>query len=178
MCVNLQHNRKAVTGKHCWKVAFFLAMATTFVPSGIAAAGTANTTFQVTAIVPAECIIAATDLAFGTYSVIAGTAVQGNTSVDVTCSGGTPFEVSLGTGTGAGATIATRKMTSGTNTLDYTLYRDAGRTQVWGQTAGTDTVSGAGIGTVQTIAVYGTISASQAAFAGAYVDTITAIITF
>lgn len=141
-------------------------------------AATATDTFQVTATVPDECIISATDMAFGNYSVTAGTAVDGATTLSVTCSGGTAYEVSLDAGAGSGATATTRKMTSGANTLDYSLYQDAGRTQVWGDTAGSNTVSGSGTGSAQTINVYGRISASQAAAAGAYSDTITATISF
>ena len=141
-------------------------------------AATATDTFQVTATVPDECIISATDLAFGNYSVTVGAAVDGSTNLSVTCSGGTAYEVSLDAGAGAGASVATRKMTSGANTLDYSLYQDAGRTQVWGVTSGTDTVAGTGTGSAQTISVYGQIAAAQPAAAGSYADTITATVTF
>ena len=150
-------------------------------PSGLfleANAATSSDTFQVTATVPDECTISATDLAFGSYSVTAGTAVDGSSSLSVTCSGGTAYEVSLDAGVGSGATVAARKMTSGSDTLDYTLYRDSGRTQVWGDTSGTNTLSGNGSGSGQTISVYGRITAAQTAAAGSYTDTVTATITF
>lgn len=144
----------------------------------LAQAATTTDTFQVTATVPDECIISATDLAFGNYSVTVGAAVDGTTSLSVTCSGGTSYVVSLNAGTGAGASVAVRKMTSGANTLNYSLYQNAARTQVWGETSGTDTVAGTGTGSAQSITVYGRIAASQPAAAGSYADTVTATVTF
>lgn len=146
--------------------------------SSFARAATATDTFQVTATVPNECIISATDLAFGNYSVTVGAAVSGSTNLSVTCSGGTAYSVSLNAGSGSGATVSIRKMTSGANSLNYSLYRDASHTLVWGQTVGTDTVAGTGNGSAQSITVYGRIAASQAAAAGSYADTVTATVTF
>jgi spore coat protein U-like protein len=144
----------------------------------VAPAATTSTTFKVTSTVPDECAVSVSDLAFGNYSVPAGTAVDGSTPLIVTCSGGTSYEIALNAGTGSGASIAIRKMTSGSNTLNYTLYRDAPRTQLWGQTAAADTVSGTGTGSVQSISIFGRIVASQAAAAGSYIDTITVTVTF
>lgn len=156
----------------------FLSAALSVCAVPLAHAATATDTFQVTATVPDECIVAATDLAFGNYSVTVGAAVDGSTTLSVTCSSGTAYEVSLDAGTGAGATVSVRKMTSGANTLDYSLYQDAGRTQVWGVSSGVDVVAGTGTGSAQAITVYGRIAASQAAAAGSYADTVTATVTF
>ena len=60
-------------------------------------------------------------------------------------------------GPASGATVATRKMTSGAATVNYTLYSDSGRTTVWGNTIGTDTVAGTGNGAAQTLTVYGRV---------------------
>ena len=50
-------------------------------------------------------------------------------------------------------------MLNGTNQLAYSLFRDAGRTQNWGQTIGTDTTTGTGTGANQTLTIYGRVPA-------------------
>jgi spore coat protein U-like protein len=79
----------------------------------------------------------------------------------------------------AGATVANRKMTGpAANQLNYSLFRDAGRTSNWGNTVGTDTVPGAGTGVAQTFTVFGRIPGSQPRAPGTYSDTITVTLTF
>lgn len=143
-----------------------------------AGAGTETDTFNVTASVPDECVVSVDDLDFGSYSVTAGSAVDATTTVNVTCSGGTDYEIALDSGTGSGASVATRKMTSGANTLDYSLYQDASFTQVWGETSGTNTYESTGTGVAQSITIHGQIVGAQGAAAGSYSDTITATISF
>ena len=134
--------------------------------SGQAQAATATTTFSVTA----------TNLAFGAYT----TAQVDNTStISVTCTKGTTYNVGLDAGTSAGATVTTRKMTGpGGDTLAYALYQDSARTINWGNTVSTDTVIGTGNGSAQTLTVYGRVPAGQFVTPGAYTDTITATITY
>jgi len=70
-------------------------------------------------------------------------------------------------------------MTDGSNTLEYNLYTDAGRTTVWGDgTASSVTAAGTGSGAQQSLTVYGRIPASQSVPAGSYSDTVTATINF
>jgi len=135
-------------------------------------------TFQVTADISASCTVVATDLAFGTYDVFSATPTDGTATMDVTCTNATTYDVGLDEGTGTGATVASRKMTSGANLLNYSLYQESGRTTVWGDTAGVDTVSGTGSGSAQTITAYGRIFALQSSAPGSYADTITVTVTF
>lgn len=144
-------------------------------PATPALAATATTTFQVTATVLGTCLISANNLAFGNYS---GTQVDGTTTLSVTCTNTTTYNVGLDAGTGSGATVSNRKMTGGSETLDYALYSNSGRTTNWGNTVGTDTVSGTGNGSAQTLTVYGRIAASQYPAPASYSDTITATITY
>jgi spore coat protein U-like protein len=69
-------------------------------------------------------------------------------------------------------------MINGTNTVGYQLYRDTGRTQVWGTTIGTDTVAGTGNGTSQAITVYGRVPPQTTPPAATYNDTVNVTVTY
>ena len=141
-----------------------------------AAAATATTTFSVTATVQATCLISGNNLGFGTYT---GSAVAATTTLSVTCTNGTTYNVGLNAGTASGATVTTRAMTGPASaTLNYALYQDSGHTTNWGNTVGTDTKSGTGNGSAQTLTIYGNLAASQYPTPGSYTDTITATITY
>lgn len=143
-------------------------------------AGSTSANLTVTATVQATCIISPATVAFGTYS---GTQIQNSaSSISVTCTNGTTYNVGLGAGTASGATVTTRKMsglTSGnTDTLGYSLFRDDAYKNNWGITVGTDTVPGTGTGNAQTLTVYGQLNGSQYPTADSYSDTVTATITW
>lgn len=141
-------------------------------------AQTATTTFAVSATVLTTCLVAATPLAFGNYDPSSESNLDATNTVTVTCTTGTAYDIGLDTGTGTGATVTTRKMTFGTDTLDYTLYQDSSRTTVWGNTVGTDTVD-ATAGLLPTAhTVYGRVASGQNVPAGAYADTITVTVTY
>ena len=150
-----------------------IGMAAASVP---AVASTATTTFNVTATVQATCLISANNLGFGTYS---GSAIATTTTMSVTCTNGTTYNVGLNAGTAAGATVTARAMTGpGAATLSYALYQDSGHSTNWGNTVGTDTKSGTGNGSAQSMTVYGNLTANQYPTPGSYSDTITATITY
>lgn len=140
-------------------------------------AATATATFQVTATVQATCQIAATNLAFGVYT---GVQTDNTSTVTITCTNSTPYNVGLSAGGAPGATVTTRSMIGGTAGagLSYALFSDAARTINWGNTIATDTVVGTGNGTGQPLTVFGRIKAGQFVAPGAYTDTITATVTF
>lgn len=134
---------------------------------------TVSTTFRVNARVEAVCEVTASDLAFGTYTAQAGTPLQGTTLLRATCTPGTTYNVGLDAGTSPGATINQRKMASGANSLNYQLYSDSARNTIWGNTTGTDTVTGTGTGLAVDHTVFGAVPAAQVVPAGDYQDTIT-----
>lgn len=140
-----------------------------------ASAGSANATLGVSASVSATCTISTSAVAFGAYS---GTQVDATGTVTANCVTGTAWTIGLGTGAGSGATTSNRKMSSGTNTLGYTLYSDSGRTTNWGNAIGVDTVAGTGTGASQNQTVYGRIAQGTAPAAGSYADTVVATINF
>ena len=138
--------------------------------------GTVTTTFTVTATVLANCVISANALNFGSYS---GSLINTSSVLTVTCTNTTVFNIGLNAGLATGATVTTRKMTGPSSaTLRYSLFRDGGRTQNWGNTVGNDTLLSTGTGTAQQYNVYGQIPAAQYVTPGAYADTIIATITY
>jgi spore coat protein U-like protein len=144
-----------------------------------AQAVTTTTTFPVTATVLKACIVTANPLAFGNYDPTAATALDGSTTLSVLCTVGTSFTVGLNTGTASGATVTTRRMTSGANTLGYGLYQEAARTNNWGNTPGTDTpLATTAPVLASTLTVYGRIPASQNVPAASYADTITVTVNY
>lgn len=143
-------------------------------------AGTTSTSLGVSATVNANCSVVANPVAFGIVDTLSATPVLGTGSIDVTCTSGTGWTATADAGAGSGATLATRRMTFSGNTLDYMLYRDAGRTQVWGDgTSSTFTVTGTGSGALQSFNVYGRVPGSQSsAPPGGYNDTVGITITY
>ncbi|HEX8216858.1 MAG TPA: spore coat U domain-containing protein [Allosphingosinicella sp.] len=145
-----------------------------------AAAGTQGTGLGVSANVTANCSVVANPVDFGDIDTLDSTAVLGSGSVDVTCTNGTGWTATADIGGGSGATFASRRLTFGGNTLNYTLYRDAARSQVWGDgTNSTFTVTGSGSGSQQSFNVYGRLPGGQSsAPAGLYTDTVNVTITY
>jgi len=141
-------------------------------------AATATSQLQVTLTLQAECkLTSATDLAFGTSGVILSS-ISATSAINVQCTNTTPYNIGLSVGAGVGATVTARKMTSGSNTVIYELYRDAAHTQVWGDTVSTNTVAGTGNGAAQSYTVYGRISAQTMPAAGNYADTVQITVTY
>lgn len=140
-----------------------------------ARASTASATISVSATVLSFCTISALPLAFGNYSSVL---LSANTSVTIACTATTPYNIGLDLGTGTGATTALREMTNGTNTLGYELFSDAAHSVQWGPIIGTNTVSGSATGLPTNLTVYGVIPAGELAVPGAYLDTVTATITY
>ncbi len=145
--------------------------------TGVKAATTTGS-FTVQMTITASCLInSASTLNFGSSGVIAANVDQTST-VQVQCTNTTPYNIGLDAGTGTGATVATRKMTNGSNTINYALYSNAGRTTLWGNTVGTDTVAGTGSGAAQSYTVYGRVPAQTTPAAATYTDTITVTVTY
>jgi spore coat protein U-like protein len=129
---------------------------------------------SVTETILKNCMVTATNLAFGTYLA---TATSTSTStISVTCTNTTPYNVGLSGG--ASGNVAARTMINGTHVLKYSLFQKSTYTTNWGNTVGTDTEAGTGNGLVQPLTVYGQLLSGQFVQAGAYSDTITATVTY
>jgi spore coat protein U domain-containing protein, fimbrial subunit CupE1/2/3/6 len=146
------------------------------IASGFAA--TTGTTFQVSATVGNSCSATASNLSFGAYDPLSILPNDATSTITVQCTLLTTYDVGMDAGTGSGASVSTRKMTKSSETLSYSLYRDATRLLVWGNTVSSDTVQGVGTGLSVPYTVYGRIPAGQNVSPGTYTDTISVTINF
>jgi spore coat protein U-like protein len=144
-------------------------------PTGGGTATSGGSTW--TATISANCLVSATNISFGSVAALTSI-IDATGTVTVQCTNTTPYNVGLNAGTGSGATVTTRKMTSGASTINYSLYRNSCCSQVWGVTIGTNTVSGTGAGNNQNLTVYGRIPVQTTPNPGLYTDTITVTVTY
>ena len=134
---------------------------------------TKSATFRVSATVHAACEVTALDLNFGQYTSQTGSDHTGTARVAVMCTPATAYNVGLHAGAATGAAASQRRMVASANQLNYQLYQDSSRSKIWGNTAGTDTVPGAGTGQSVDHTIFGAVPARQVIPASDYGDTIT-----
>lgn len=142
-----------------------------------ARSATVSTNFAVKATVLASCSVTAADLDFGVYAP-GGSDATASTTIDVTCSNGTPYTIALDGG--SAHDVAARAMSDGAaHNLAYGLYTDASFATVWGDgTASSVTTSGTGDGAVQPCTVFGKIPAGQYVVPATYTDEISVTVTY
>lgn len=146
-------------------------------PDCASSTGTSSTgSFQAHLLLNPACSVTAAPLDFGTVGALTGHNATSN--IAVTCTRNGPYSIALDGGSVTN-TVANRQMRlgAGPNTVGYQLYRDAGRTLVWGNTAG-NVVNGTGNGLAQSVPVYGRVPPQAAKPSGTYEDTVTATVTF
>ena len=160
------------------KTTLVLAAMLAMLSSSAAPAGTTTSTFQVQVTVQASCtIVSSPTLDFQTQGVFAAN-VDRTSTLQIQCTNTTPYNIALNAGNGAGATVTTRKMTSGGGaTVNYSLYSNSLLTTNWGNT-GTETVSSMGTGASQSFTVFGRVPAQTTPAPAAYTDTITVTVTY
>ena len=122
----------------------------------------------------ANCNILTTGaVAFGPYVWTNPGPTDSVGTITYNCNSGAVVYVSAG----SSGRAAQRTLLSGANTLDYNLYSDAARAQVWG-----DLSSGGGVPVSQsgknTLNVYGRIPPGQNVASGTYNDTVTVTFLF
>lgn len=153
----------------------FRAVSANAPPTGCPVTGTTtNRNPTVTATIAAACQISASTLAFEQRVHLTSPALSTST-ITLRCTNGTPWRVGLNGG--LENNTAARKMRNGTNRIAYSLFRDAARTQNWGNVTG-DSVAGTGTGIDQLTTVYGRVPAQTVPPGGAYSDTITVTVTY
>jgi spore coat protein U-like protein len=152
----------------------------------VAQAGTSTAVLSVSIVITASCTINPATLTFaptpGTSLVT--TAVNGSSTVLVTCTSGSPYSIAMDNGSNASG--SQRRMISGSNFLNYNLYVDPAHTLPWSTATGAGTCTttgncylGTGNGSPQSIDIYGVVPVTATAPpSGTYTDTVTMTITF
>lgn len=149
-----------------------------------AQAGTVTANMGVKIVITNACDVtttAPTNLDFGTHGVL-NTAFNESTAggITVACTTGAIYNIGLSAGANPSTAgdVTTRRMINGSSYVGYQLYSNAGRSMVWGNTIGTNTVASTGTGTAQTYQVYGTVPAQATPAAGTYTDTVQVTVTY
>lgn len=140
--------------------------------------------FIVSATISKSCVVTADPLNFGSVAGLPGGAnIDKLGNIYVTCTTPTSYTVGLtpsnNVANGAGAMTPTGGVPGNTDTVPYQLYRNAGRTNAWGNIAGTNTMGGTGSGQVQTLPLYGRVlGASTNVRPDSYLDVVTVTVTY
>jgi len=118
---------------------------------------------------------------FGVNTGAVASNIDRTARFSLTCVNRSPFQVGLDNGSHADG-AGNRRMRDGSSgaLLPYELYRDAARTQRWGNVLNSTTVSGTGTGAAQDLTIYGRVppAAGTSTPPGAYTDTVTVTITY
>lgn len=126
-----------------------------------------------------SCAVTTTSASFGGYDMLASAPVDTAAEISITCDPGIAYNVILDTGQNSIQDFHPRRMRSltGDSTLDYNFYRDAARTEIWGDGVGnTFTFTGVGNGGTEILRAYGRIPALQNVRADSYSDSIAVIV--
>ena len=129
----------------------------------------------------AACSLGGTAVAFGAYDSLNLQPFDTIGSLVFQCSQ-KDHNVMITLSRGSGTSYATRRMLSGSQQLLYNLYRDAGRTIIWGD--GSGGTQAYFINNPQpnrrdiTVPIFGRIPPSQNVGVGSYSDTITVTLNF
>jgi spore coat protein U-like protein len=127
-----------------------------------------------------SCTISVTSVAFGTYNVFTSTADDSTGTITYRCNSAAA-NISVSLSNGSSTTFSPRTLRQGSETLQYNLYLNAARTQIWGDgTGGTSVYTQANPPNNSNVnlTIYGRIPAQQDVSAGNYTDTVSAVINF
>jgi spore coat protein U-like protein len=163
---------------------YFVSLSMILMPA-LGLAGSATSTFRVTATLDPTCTIQTTPATFGHYNPItthAAAPLDVNSSVTITCSKGMATTIGLDRGQHADhaqGTTRAMKHVSQAEYLSYEFYQDPVRTTLWG-TAGENLVVPpiAPDTNPRTFFIFGRIPPAQDVSAGEYHDTVIAIVNF
>lgn len=138
-----------------------------------------NVPFVVRATNNSSCTVTATDLNFGNHSAL-NAAIASSNAVTATCTAGTQYEIGLSNGSSGATDPALRRMTNSAtpDSIRYSIYRDGGRTQVWGNSTGANTMSAVGTGAAQTFTGYGVVPPQPTPASLVYSDTVIVVVTY
>jgi spore coat protein U-like protein len=116
-------------------------------------------------------------MAFGNYDVFSATPLDTVATITYSCAApATAPTMSISRGNAT--SFSPRQMLNGASALNYNLYLDAARSQIWGDgSAGTSTYS-CSMGSGLSVSVYGRIFAQQNQPVGSYSDSLVVTIVF
>jgi spore coat protein U-like protein len=144
---------------------------------GPADATTTTSTFGVTMLITAQCLINSTaTLDLGSSGVINANH-DANTPLHIQCTNTTPYTIGLDQGTTTGASISQRLLVNGAATINYNLFTSAAYSTIWGNSGGA-LVNSTGNGADQTFTIYGRVPAQTTPAPGTYTDTVTVTVTY
>ena len=128
------------------------------------------------------CSLSTGSVVFGSYDVFSPGSLDTSATLVTTCSrSGGPqnvtVEIGIGPGVNGGNTANRKMKTMGGDLLGYNLFKDAGKTSVWGQVSGLDTfrqtLSVPNKSSAQlTATIFGRIPAGQDVSTGVYSDSV------
>lgn len=146
--------------------------------SGGTYSGTGSFPFVASAIVEASCnpVFSVQNINFGTQGVLSSN-IDTTAIVAPQCTNTTPYQIGLDNGQNASGN--TRRMHNGAgNYVTYELYRDAARSQRWGDTLNSDTLADTGTGSAQAQSIYARTAPQTTPTQGSYSDTVTVTIYY
>ncbi|MCD2519128.1 spore coat U domain-containing protein [Massilia sp. G4R7] len=148
----------------------------TLVDTGCTNGSIATFSFQARASVVNDCYINANPLTFGATNVLSA-AVRARTTINVQCTAGSPYQVTLNAGAnGAGGVRRMKNPVTG-EMVRYTLSAtlDGGN---WGDGTVGQPLGGTGTGAVQALGVFSRVDPQTTPTPGDYKDTVTATVSF
>ena len=128
-----------------------------------------------------ECKVTVSPVNFGDYDTLSAAPRDATGKINVTCDAGLPFTVKLGQGETPGRSFNPRELgaASKRDSLQFNLYRDSARQEIWGDgTGNTFVVTGIGTGNPIPLTVYGRIQPRQHVPAEDYSDQINVIVEY
>ncbi len=138
---------------------------------------TSYPSFTVRANNQANCQVSATDIDFGTTGVLSSN-VDAKGSIRVRCTAGVNYQIGLNGGLSGATDPTQRRMSNGSHSVIYGIYRDAAHMQPWGDQLGVNTVAATATGTDQVFTTYGRVPPQPTPPAGTYRDTIVVTVTY
>ena len=161
-------------------LAFLLSVSCVLCGTAEAAEQPLTANLSVSAVVVSNCRFTVEPLAFGSYDPMgahSGSNLEATATLVLTCTRDSHATIVMDGGRNAGPGLS-RGLALGTDRLDYQIYRDSARTQVWGRGADSLSVLAQGLRVPSELVVYGRIPGGQEVAAGNYTDVITATVDF
>ena len=134
---------------------------------------------DVSATVVPNCRIDLTPLRFGAYDPLGShstAALDAATDILLTCTRNSRATVVMDDGRGAAPGRDSRGLLFGNDRLDYQIFSNSERTQIWGR--GSRAVQVSSVQSRQKLTVYGRIPPAQEVPSGTYFDVVTATVDF